>query len=73
MSVTRISQVVAPRAGGRVGIIHLFEAWLTGIRSLSRSSRSRLFNSVNRRSLRSAILCLFFLICDGSPTSRDVY
>lgn len=51
----------------------LLEAWLTGIRSLSRSSLSRLLSSVNRRSLRSAILCLFLLIWDGSPISLDVY
>ena len=56
-----------------MGIPNFLDATLTGMRSLSRSSRSRLFNSVKRRNLRSAIDCLFFLICDGSPTSREVY
>ncbi len=59
--------------GGNENLSHLLAALLTGMRSRSRSSRSRLFSSVNLRSLRSAIDCLFFLICDGSPTSRDVY
>merc|ERR1712098_197792 len=40
----------------------LFDACETGIRSLSKSSLRRVFNSVRRRSLRSAIDCLFFLI-----------
>lgn len=52
---------------------YLLLAWLTGIRSRSRSSRSRLLSSVRRRSFRSAMLCLFFLIWVGSPTSREVY
>lgn len=52
---------------------HLLAACDTGIRSLSKSSRSRLFSSVKRRNFRSAMDCLFFLICDGSPTSLDVY
>lgn len=52
---------------------YLLLAWLTGMRSLSRSSRRRLLSSVRRRSFRSAMLCLFFLICVGSPTSREVY
>jgi hypothetical protein len=51
----------------------LLEAPLTGMRSRSRSSRSRALSSVSLRSFRSAMLCLFFLICDGSPPSRDVY
>ena len=57
----------------RLGSKYLFAACETGILSRSKSSRRRLFNSVRRRSLRSAIDCLFFLICDGSPTSRDEY
>lgn len=52
---------------------HLLAAWLTGMRSRSRSSRSRELSSVSLRSFRSAMLCLVFLICDGSPTSREVY
>lgn len=52
---------------------YLLLAWLTGIRSRSRSSRRRLLSSVRRRSFRSAMLCLFFLIWVGSPTSREVY
>jgi len=51
----------------------LFAAVLTGMRSRSRSSLKRLFSSVNRLNFKSAIDCLVFLICDGSPTSRDVY
>jgi hypothetical protein len=50
---------------------YLFAAWETGMRSLSRSSRRREFNSVRRRSLRSAIDCLFFFIWPGS--SREEY
>lgn len=52
---------------------YLLAAVLTGIRSRSRSSRRRLLSSVKRLSLRSAIDCLVFRICDGSPTSREVY
>ena len=52
---------------------YLLAAVLTGIRSRSRSSRRRLLSSVNRRSLRSAMDCFVFLICDGSTASRDVY
>lgn len=56
-----------------VGPPHLLAACDTGIRSRSKSSRNRLFSSVKRRSFRSAIDCLFLLICDGSPTSLDAY
>ena len=54
-------------------MMYLFAACETGIRSRSKSSLRRLFNSVSRRNLRSAIDCLFFLACDGSPTSREEY
>lgn len=61
-------QTQLPRKGRGT---YLFEAVLTAMRSLSRSSRRRLFSSVKRRSLRSAMDCLFFLIWDGSaPPSR---
>ena len=52
---------------------HLLAACDTGIRSRSKSSRSLLFSSVKRRNFKSAMDCLFFFICEGSPTSLDVY
>ena len=52
---------------------YLLAAWETGIRSRSKSSLRRLFNSVRRRNLRSAIDCLFFLTWEGSDASRDEY
>lgn len=52
------------------GRTYLLDACETGMRSRSRSSLNRLFNSVNLLNLRSAIDCLFFFACE-SPTSRE--
>jgi hypothetical protein len=49
---------------------YLFDACETGMRSRSRSSLNRLFNSVNLLNFKSAIDCLFFFACE-SPTSRE--
>jgi hypothetical protein len=54
-------------------MMYLFAACETGIRSRSKSSLRRLFNSVSRRNLRSAIDCLFFLalLYGGVRTRRS--
>lgn len=71
MMLRQVSEVVLIERA--INKMYLFAAWETGIRSRSRSSRSRLFSSVRRRSFRSAIDCLFFFIWPGSAASRDAY
>jgi hypothetical protein len=63
--------IIYGKIAGMSKVKYLFAAWETGMRSLSRSSRRREFSSVRRRSLRSAIDCLFFFIWPGS--SREEY